>query len=86
MSEMTFHDVTQVKKILQLQNEARAAHAAFAKKLEEADKLVAELRVEHPEMFICEGSLFRINTASHGFDCTASRYWVTRDVDVKELK
>ena len=83
---MKYHDKDQFIKIMRLQEEAIEAHRVFRGKLSEADELVEELRDEFGDAFVCDGQAYAINTASHGFTCTGTRYWVYHQPGVKEIK
>ncbi len=82
---MKYHDKSQFIKILELQRQARAAHQLFEQKLTEADQLVAELKEEYGDTFVCNGNLFGITNSSN---CLLSdhhtRDWIIRK-DVREL-
>jgi len=82
---MKYHDRPQFLKILELQKKAVDAHETFEKALAEADELVKDFREVYGDSFVSQGKLYAINSATHGFDCTKSRWWIYLRDAVKEL-
>jgi len=83
---MKYQDKDQVRRILDLQNEAEDLRQKAVEKLSESDHLTSELVNEIGNNFVCDGIVFKIESKAIGFGQAGNRRWLLEDKTIKIIK